>query len=435
MRKIAGAFTIGLLMVAGCSSSSQQRSGTPTTGTRVADRIGVAAQLVADVQPAAPRAAAGTPVARSEQQFAVALLQQLASSDQNVTVSPSSLALALSMLENGASGATRTQIAAALQSSGLSAAAQNAGWHALLDQWAKGAASGMYALDIANAAWTQDGFPIKSTFLDPLARYYQAGVWRADFAGHNAAALKSIDDWTSAQTNGKIRKLFDHLDPSTKLVLANAAYFKARWAQTFDTHLTAAGSFTTANGSTVRVPLMHSSQLVAPAASTASYQAAELPYVGGRFAALAIVPTTGTLSSFVASLTSDRLNAIVSSLSRQPVDVVLPRFTTRSTLDLPPTLRALGMPDAFDPVKADFSALSPVARQVGLHVDQVIQRSYLSVTEHGTEAAAATGVSVVASSAVQSLPIRFDHPFLFLIRDQKTGAVLFASEINDPSSG
>jgi serpin B len=143
------------------------------------------------------------------------------------------------------------------------------------------------------------------------------------------------------------------------------------------------------------------------------------------------MPTSGTLGDFTEALTADRLAGIVSSLRAQPVDVALPKFTTRSTLNLKDALTALGMPIAFTDA-ADFTRLTDERVQVG----QVVQRVYLSVAEKGTEAAAATGIGVVGTGAMAPPPlsIRFDHPFLFLIRDTQTGAILFASQIQDPTA-
>lgn len=431
MRKIVAALAVPLLLAAACSSSGG--GGPAPAGSHFGERIGAAVQLVADVRPAVPQAAAAGPVAAAEQRFTLALLRRLGGGGTNLTVSPSSLAIALTMLANGATGQTRQQIAHALQAGSLSMQHQNAGWRALTAQWSQAAQTDHFALHSANAVWAQHGFPVRRSYLNALGKYFATGLWRVDFAGHNAAALKAIDDWTKQQTNGKITKLFDQLDTRTVLVLANAVYFKAKWATTFDKHSTAKGPFTTGSGSTVQVAMMHNAELSAPAARTSSYQAVELPYKGNRFAALAIMPTSGSLPTFVDSLTPSRLAGIVSALQQQPVDLSMPRFTTTSTLDLPTTLQALGMRDAFG--AADFSAMSPVARKLGLHVQQVVQRDYLSVTEEGTEAAAATGITIIPSASVQAVPIQFDHPFLFLIRDVKTGAVLFASEVNDPSGG
>ncbi|HET6877029.1 MAG TPA: serpin family protein [Jatrophihabitans sp.] len=436
------AAALAAVALAGCGSAPRQQfptnrapgsalpSAPPPPGSSVRARVDGAAELVANVRPGQVAPDAATPVAAAEQAFTVALLRQLGSDgSQNLTVSPASLALALSMLENGAAGRTRTEIAAALQASGLSLAEQNAGWRALVASWADAAKSDGFSLASANAVWMQRGFPVRKQFLDALIQNYGAGVWQTDFAQHMAESLQAIDDWCAQHTNGKITKLFDSLDPATVLVLADAVYFRAEWQTPFLSDRTSDAPFTTADGRTVRVPTMRSSELSAPAAVTPGYSAVQLPYRGGRFAALAIMPTGQSLGSFVTSLTPDRLAQITSSLIGGNVDLTMPRFTTTSTLDsLPEALHALGMHSAFGP-GADFSALSPQAVSVG----QVVQRDFLSVTEKGTEAAAVTGIGVVTSIAVPQRVVHLDHPFLFLVRDVKTGAVLFASEVMDPA--
>jgi serpin B len=242
-----------------------------------------------------------------------------------------------------------------------------------------------------------------------------------------ADALAAIDSWTNDKTHGKIPKLFDSLDPATVLVLANALYFHAEWQRAFEPALTEAEPFTKADGTAVQVDFM-SGGAGLQANVTAQYEAAQLPYAGNRFAALAVMPTGTPLPDFVASLTPAKIDAMTSAMA-PATDVALPRFTTTSTLDLKPVLQALGMQRAFTD-SADMSGLStqPTA------VDQIIQRDYLQVGEYGTTAAAVTGGAMIATSGTVGPAVRFDHPFLFLIRDTETGAILFASEITDPSA-
>jgi serpin B len=401
-------------------------------GIVVGDRLKDGIQLVSNAHPivAADPAAIG-PVSTAEQALSVSLLQQLGTGTGNVSVSPASLAIALAMLQNGANSATLEEIKKTLHSSGLTTGQQNAGLAELGAQWQEAAAADGITLDSANSLFLQSDFPVEPDFLSALKFYYDAGTWQVDFAAHLSGALDTINAWTAQQTHGKIKKLFEdgQLDANTVAVLANAVYFHAAWSQPFDPHESEPGPFYAPTG-TSNPTFMQQLTSTLPWATGSGYQAVQLPYKGGRFAALAIMPTTGSLPQFVAGLTPDMLSSIVAALHTGTVTVSLPKFSTSSTIDLKATLAALGMRTAFTP-SADFSALSPQPTQI----QAVEQRVYLKVAEKGTEAAAVSGVGAEATSAVGAAnELRFDHPFLFLIRDTSTGAILFASLIQNPTT-
>jgi serpin B len=368
-------------------------------------------------------------VATADQRLAIALMQK-ADSGSNVTVSPASLYFALGMLQNAARGRTAAEISAALQAEGMSTDDQNAGLAALTHALDAAAAKDGLQLDSANSIWQQRGFAVRPQFLAALDAYYRTGLWQVDFDGDNAGAVKALNAWTSDHTHGKITKLFDQLDPTTVLVLANAMYFHANWATPFDQRETIDGTFIRPDGTKVTATFMSGGGDENVRGVVAhDYQAVESKYAGGRFAALAVMPTSGSLKSFVDNLTPDRIDSIASSVKLAKVS--MPRFTTRSTLDLKPLLQALGMRDAFTEGVADLSGLSDAPTVV----DQVVQRTYLSVGEKGTTAAAATGVAIDAYAANAPPSVLLDHPFVFLVRDTQTGAILFASEVTDPTAG
>lgn len=421
---VGAAALVAVAVVLGGSFTGKHHGGV------VGGSGGGTAQLVGQRQQIAADPSAAAAVARTEQAFSLDLLRHVRNGDGNVSVSPLSLALALSMLENGAAARTRSEIAATLGAGDLSLAQQNAGWHALNADLAEAAKTGSIQLSTANSAWLQKGSSIRQPFLNALKTYYDTGVWTTDFAHNMPAALAAINAWTSQNTRGKITKLFDKLDPSTLLVLANAVYFKAAWATPFEASDTHDARFITSNRSTITTKFLNG-VLDAPTAATPEYQAVQLPYAGGRFAALAVMPTAASLTDFTASLTAGGLSTIVDSLASGPVHLSLPKFSTRTTSQLNAPLAAMGMPTAFTDA-ADFSTMTPTK----VSVSQVVQRVYLKVAEKGTEAAAATGIAV-GMSAVAEPPrtLTFDHPFLFLIRDTTTGAILFASQITDPSAG
>jgi serine protease inhibitor len=400
----------------------------PSGPVQTGGRIDGAVQLVADTAPiTASDPSAIDRVVAAEQRLSLALLDKL-DDGTNVSVSPASLYLALGMLQNGARGQTADEISKALQASGLGTADQNVGLAGLTAELSAAAARDGITLDSANSLWQQRGFEVRPQFLAALAAYYRTGVWQVDYRRDMSGALRAIDEWTSQQTHGKITKLFDDLDPWTVLVIANAIYFHAAWATPFDKNETVDGQFTIANGTRVEAKFM-SGGAGLQGAVTDDYQAVQLPYKGGRFAALAVMPTSGSLGDFVGRLTPSRISSIITKV--QPgVPVELPRFTTTAKIDMKPVLQALGMTTAFSDI-ADFSGLSSEATEV----DQVMQRVYVGVGEKGTTAAAVTGISMNASSARAGPSVVLDHPFLFLVRDTKTGAILFASEVQDPTAG
>jgi serine protease inhibitor len=400
-------------------------------GLHVRARSGAAVELVANAKPLGADAKAADAVAQAEQAFSLALLRQTNKTAglDNVVLSPSSLAIALSMLQTGAAGKTRDEIANVLHTSRLTSEQQDAGWATLTDELAAAGKRARISVQSANSLWLQQNLPMQPAFMTALARYFDAGTWQVDFQRNLPAAARAINAWVKTHTNGKITKLFDpgDIDPTTLLVLANAVYFKAAWQYRFDPKETAPLPFHRADGSTVSAPFM-TSHGGGQVASTPAYSAVQLPYAGGRFAALAVMPKKQDLASFLSGLTVDGLARISNALAPQHIEVRLPRFTTTSYMRLNDTLKAMGMPTAFGG-SADFSAMSPK----GMQVQSAVQRDYLRVDEKGTEAAAVTGISV--TDAAVTLPVMsFDRPFLFLVRDTKTGTIMFAAQVQNPAA-
>lgn len=425
----AGLAVAGGVVDALLPDSSPARRTPPAplaAGVRVHEHSGAAVELVADVQPLSTNAGDLASIARSQQQFAIDLLRATTSS-ANVVLSPSSLAIALAMLQLGARGRTRDEIAAALHTASLSARQQAAGWAALTQSLAADADS---VLESANSVWQQRGLALRHDYMTALAQYFQAGIWQVDFARDMAGADAAINDWVKQHTHGRITRLFDpgELTPETQLVLANAEYFKAAWKYRFDPQLTHPAPFHRADGTTVSVPFMKYHGKLAVTGNGRWY-AAQFPYAGDRFAAQLIMPMRGSLAELSAALTPDDLHSIgTASISDEPVDTLIPKFTVQTYTQLNDTLQHLGIRAAFG-AGADFSAMSPA----GLQLATVVQRDYLKVDEQGTEAAAVTGGAMVQLARVG--PSAFDRPFLFLVRDTRTGTVLFAGQIQDPSAG
>jgi len=399
-------------------------------GSSVGERLPGAIQLVGKTTPLTkvdPKATAA--VADADTALAIALLHHSDllrdENSANISTSPFSLFVALAMLENGARGATAAGIAKALQASGLDMSTQNVGLAQLISTLGQQATDDKITLETANSLWQQEGFPIKPAFLSTLSTFFHAGVWQTDFAQHNAEAIAALNAWTSEKTHGKITKLFDGLDRATVLVLTNALYFHAAWQVPFDPAETRPIRFHAAGDGAETAQFMHGP---AVGVDTGTYRATAIPYLGGQFEAVAVMPDSGSLTNFVQGLSAADLDDITEKAdSGSKVSLFLPKFTTTATIRLIPALGALGMHFG-----GDFSGIAAAS---DLKVDQVVQRVFLGVGEDGTTAAAVTGISAVASAAhAEPNPLFFDHPFLFLIRDKVSGAVLFASEINDPTS-
>ena len=369
----------------------------------------------------------------------VDLLQQLASSqpDANFVDSAYSLATVLAMLELGAEGDTQTQIGTVLHSAGVSPEQQAAAWKQLDASLLATAQADGISLDDANAIWLQQGLPFNATFLNTLVQNFSAPSSQVDFSGDPQGAADLINQWVSDATDGMIPSLVsaDQLQ-SLKLVLADAIYFDADWLDQFPPSNTAAGPFFLPDGSQVSAQMMNNSDDVLwtlPTSIGDGVTAVEMPYVGGHFVADVIMPTSQTIGDFVAGMTPDTLTGIEQDLTSTPyVNLTLPKFDISSKESLIPLLQAMGMTDAFD----DAANFSGIDGGTDLQVALLEQRAMMQVDEIGTTAAAATDVGGLGGGG--PLPpitnIVIDHPFLFVIRDTVTGAIVFTAQVVDPTA-
>jgi serpin B len=350
----------------------------------------------------------------------------------NLVISPASIAIALSMARAGANGLTASQMDQVMHATADGAKGMNS-----LDQ-ALSALSGTFRddsgksvelrLHIANTPFAQKDMSLEAAYLETLATHYGAGLRLVDFKSDSQEACKLINGWVSDQTEKRIPKLLDSLDPMTRLVLVNAIYLKAPWETRFADSATKDAPFTTAGGSQVTVPTMNAT-IGARYASGSGWQAVEVPYVGGSLAMTIIVPDD--LTAFERSLDAGTYAQIAGALSSTEVSLSLPRFKTETHVDLADMLVGMGMTDAFDPDKADFSGITT---DEILYISNVIHQANISVDEKGTEAAAATAVVMRATGMpAEPVTVRVDRPFLFAVRDTRTGAVLFLGRIVDPS--
>jgi serpin B len=353
-------------------------------------------------------------------------------STDNLVFSPASISIALAMTFGGARGTTATQMASTLHFS-LPPERLHPTFDALdLALEAPPAASadaGAFRLTLANALWGQSGFGFLPDYLDLLATSYGAGMHTVDFEGATEAARQTINQWVSDETSAKIPELFAPgvIDAGTVFVLTNAVYFKADWSAPFRPD-SPNGTFQAPTGP-VQVPMMSLHGTVTGWSGT-GYKAASLPYKGGTTSMVLVVPDAGTFDAFEAALTFDQLGAILQPTTTTAYTFSMPRFKIETALPLAAVLGGLGMPDAFAPDKADFSGID------GAHdifLKAVIHKAIIAVDEQGTEAAAATGVVGETTGGAFADPLIVDRPFIYAIRDDATGSILFLGRVLDPS--
>lgn len=368
--------------------------------------------------------------------FAFDLYGALRGQEDNLFYSPYSVSLALAMAYAGARGETEVQMAKVLHYT-LPQDRLHPAFNTLDQQLAsrssgaKGQDGKGFRLKLANSLWGQSGYKFLPQYLETLTRNYGAGLRLADFAQAPEPARLVINDWVKEQTEGKIPDLLPQgaVDPATRLVLANAVYFNAAWKYPFIKEGTREHPFTLLDGRQIDVPMMTQTKTLAYAQGE-GYQAVELPYDGDELSLVVLLPDSGAFGQFEGSLSRDRVEAALMSLQPRPVTLTLPKFTYESSFSLAETLSGMGMPDAMGG-GADFSGIDGSR---DLFIKDVIHKAIVVVDERGTEAAAATGVVMPASApAQQPVTLTVDRPFVFLIRDAKTGTLLFVGRVLNPA--
>ncbi|MFO8143214.1 MAG: serpin family protein, partial [Dehalococcoidales bacterium] len=290
-----------------------------------------------------------------------------------------------------------------------------------------------FRLNIVNAIWGQKDYEFLTAFLDTLAENYGAGLRVLDFINEPEPSRIIINDWVSEQTEGRIEDLIRKgmIDPMTRLVLTNAIYFNAAWASTFGEDATREGTFHLIDGDEVTVPMMSQTNAFGYAEGD-GYRMVELPYDGNELSMVILLPDSGEFGTLERGLDFGKINEAVDDIQYQEVALTMPKFDIESSFDLKETLANMGMPVAFS-AEADFSGMNG---KRNLYISDVVHKAFVSLDEAGTEAAAATAVIVAETSMpMDPVSVDVDRPFIFMIRDIETGAILFVGRIMDPSTG
>ena len=373
------------------------------------------------------------PLVEGNTAFALQLYGTLRPVEGNLALSPYSLSSALAMTYAGARGETARQMERTLHFD-----QSTTGLHELfarLDAALK-AAQGSNELSIANSLWPQEKYPFRQEFLNLLGKDYGATVTPLNYQRQAEPARVMINQWVEDKTRHKITEIIGPrgLDESTRMVLVNAIYFNGTWATPFPESATQPDKFYARPDASITVPFMHMRGQFSYTEND-QLQLVALPYAGRKLEMLILLPRSRDgIGPLETSLTPASLSAWISEMRNQQVDLALPKFKLSSGFKLAHALAALGMKDAFDPDRADFSGMD--GHPHWLFISDVLHKACIDVNEKGTEAAAATAVVMTLGAARPVEPpreFRADHPFLFLIRDSTTGSMLFMGRVAKPA--
>jgi serine protease inhibitor len=366
----------------------------------------------------------------AENEFGLELFQHIFTSEtknENIMISPLSVSLALAMTYNGAKGETKTAMEKTLKVYGLEPAEINASYRDLvralksLDQ--------KVLMEIANAIYYSKDFQVENEFVSINRNYYDAQVTALDFLNQQLA-LKTINDWVSVKTHGKIDQIISEISPSHVMFLLNAIYFKGVWKSQFKESDTRKQPFNLESGTTIQADMMQLTDTVAWL-SNDLFSAIRLPYGKGNYNMYLFLPNQDkTLADLTGSLIPENWETWMKAfIPAQKVEIQLPRFKYKYEIKLNDVLTTMGMGVAFTG-SADFTGIN---RGGGLNINYVKHKTFIEVNEEGTEAAAVTVVAIERTSVGPEKPqFIANRPFMYAITEEKTGAILFMGTVKDP---
>lgn len=340
--------------------------------------------------------------------------------EKNIFISPLSVSIALGMTWNGAKGETKSEMELALKMSGMTENEINEYYKIMLSALPKVDPSTV--LNIANSIWYKEGYPVKPDFLQVNQSYFNATVRELDFT--KPEALKTINDWCAEKTNNLIKEPLDNIPGDAVMYLINAIYFKGIWAKMFEAKKTSVRDFYAEGGATVKVDMMNQQDTFGYT-SDALAQYLDLPYGNKAFSMTVILPNEGkSTDDVLKSLNAEKWNALVSGMTSREVQVYLPKFKTKGKYELKESLKRMGMVKAFTG-EADLTGIA----DADLLISRVIHSTFCDVNEKGTEAAAVTIVEIRELSMPVIPLFNANRPFVFVIREQSTGVVLFMGKM------
>jgi serpin B len=341
----------------------------------------------------------------------------------NLFTSPLSVSMALGMTSNGANGATLDSMRTTLGFGAFTQDQANSYYNKLITDLPE--LDPNTTLKIANSIWYRQGFTVSSSFLQTGKTDFLANIQALDFT--NAASVNTINNWVSNQTNGKIPKVINTIHSSDIMYLINAIYFKSIWANKFDASATRPAPFILPDNSEVEAQFMNG-EIPCNTYVGTDATVLELPYSNNKYSLVIVMPHSGSLDSFISSLTSDEWQTWMGKLTSYKAQISIPKFQFSYATSLKNELSAMGMGIAFSD-GADFTNINPGGN---LNITDVTHNAYIAVDETGTEAAAATTVTIGLTAAPVQM-ITINHPFVFAIREMKSGLILFAGSVNNPT--
>lgn len=368
-------------------------------------------------------------VVNANNQFAFDLYSELTKSESgNIFFSPYSISSALAMSYEGAKGQTADEIKSVFHFPEKSVLEPNFAkiYNDINER------TDAYELRMGNALWVQQDYPLLTDYMNRVEKYYGGKVANVDFVKETEKSRQTINSFIEKQTNNKIKDLIPKgvIDPSTKLVITNAIYFKGTWLWQFDPKDTREMDFYVSPTNVVKTPMMYMKPDKAKFnyADLGDLQILELPYKGDKISMLILLPK-GDLESIESVLTAEKLEEWKNQMQETKLDAIyLPKFELEAKYFMKNILSNLGMPTAFSSDKADFSGMTG---NKDLFIKEVIHQAYVEIDEEGTEAAAATGV--IINLGLSTNIFKADHPFIFLIQEKETGNILFLGRVIDPN--